>query len=368
MQGVFFDVKLRLIGGQQVFIIDQLFGTFSHDIAIDLGTANTLVLVRGKGIVIREPTVISQHKKTKQVYAIGSEAKRMIGKTPALIVAARPLKDGVINDLEAAEEILKHFIHKVHRGWQGNVPKIPRPRVVIGIPSGVTEVERRAVQEAVLNAGARSVFLIEEPMAAAIGAELPIEEPAGNVIVDIGGGTTEIAIISLGGIVINRSIRIAGDEMDQDIASYARARYNLLIGERTAEEIKIEAGSAFPTKEEVKVPLRGRDLTTGLPATVMLSSGELREALSNTTRTIVETIKDTIEDTPPELVADIFERGIHLTGGGSLLTGLPELVSKEARIPTFITPDPLTTVVRGAGRVIEDVDLLEKVKVTSGVT
>lgn len=350
-----------------MFIVDTIFGSFSHDIAIDLGTANTLVLVRGKGIMIREPTVIAQHKKTKQVYAIGSEAKKMIGRTPAMIMASRPLKDGVINDLEAAEEILKHFIHKVHGNHQPGLPRIPRPRVVIGIPSGVTEVERRAVQEAILNAGARSVFLIEEPMAAAIGADLPIQEPAGNIIVDIGAGTTEIAVISLGGIVINKSIRIAGDEMDMDIINYARARYNLLVGERTAENVKIEAGSAYPTGSETRIALRGRDLATGLPATIMISSGELREALSNTTRTIVETIKDTIEDTPPELVADIYERGLYLTGGASLLSGLTELVAKETKIPTTLTPDPLTTVVKGAGKVLEDVSLLEKVKITSGV-
>ncbi len=351
-----------------MFIVDQFLGTFSHDMALDLGTANTLVLVRGKGIMIREPTVIAQHKKTKQVLAIGEEAKKMIGKTPASIVVQRPLKGGVINDLEAAEAILKHFIHKVHGSRESAIPKIPRPRIVIGIPSDVTEVERRAVQEAALGAGAREVFLIEEPMAAAIGAKLPIEEASGTMIVDIGGGTTEMAIISLGGIVVNRSIRIAGDEMDQDIIGYARARYNLLVGEKTAEQIKVEAGSAFPVGDEARVPLRGRDLATGLPTTIMMSSGELREALSNTMRTIIEVIKDTIEETPPELISDIIERGIHLTGGGSLLTGLPDLVSKETKIPAVLTPDPLTTVVRGAGKVLEEPDLLEKVIVISGVT
>ena len=350
-----------------MFIVDRLLGSFSHDIAIDLGTANTLVLVRGKGIMIREPTVIAKHKKTNQIYAIGSEAKRMVGKTPPNIIAERPLRDGVINDIESAEAILKHFIHKVHGNHQTIIPKIPRPRIVIGIPSDVTEVERRAVQEVAVGAGAREVFLIEEPMAAAIGAGLPIEEPTGNIIVDIGGGTTEIAVISLGGMVVSHSIRIAGDEMDQDIINYARSRYNLLVGEKTAEAIKIEAGSAFPIEKETRVPLRGRDLATGLPTTIMISTGEIREALGNTTRAIVDAIINTIEDTPPELVSDIFERGVHLTGGGALLSGLPELVAKEAKTPTVLTPEPLTTVVRGAGAVLDDADLLKRVKIASGV-
>ena len=327
-----------------MFLVDQFLGSFSHDIAIDLGTANTLVLVRGKGIMIREPTVIAKHKKTKQIYAIGSEAKRMVGKTPANIVTERPLRGGVINDIESAEAILKHFIHSVHGVRQAGVPKIPRPRVVIGIPSDVTEVERRAVQEAAMGAGAREVFLIEEPMAAAIGANLPIEEPTGNMIVDIGGGTTEIAVISLGGMVVNRSIRIAGDEMDQDIISYARARYNLLVGEKTAEEIKIEAGSAFPSETETRVPIRGRDLATGLPTTIMISTGEIREALSNTTRAIVDAIINTIEDTPPELVSDIYDKGLYITGGGALLSGLTELIAKEAKTPTILTSEPLTII------------------------
>lgn len=350
-----------------MFLVDQFLGSFSHDIAIDLGTANTLVLVRGRGILIREPTVIAQHKKTKQIYAIGSEAKKMVGKTPAAIVAMRPLKGGVINDIESAEALLKHFIHKVHGSHQSGIPRIPRPRIVIGIPSDVTEVERRAVQEAAMGAGAREVLLIEEPIAAAIGAKLPIEEPTGNIIVDIGGGTTEIAVISLGGVVVSKSIRIAGDEMDQDIINYARARYNLLVGEKTAEAIKIEAGSAFPKEPETRVPLRGRDLATGLPTTIMMSTGEIREALSNTTRAIIDAIISTLEDTPPELVTDIYDRGLYLTGGGSLLSGMPELVAKEAKTPTILTPEPLTTVVRGAGEVLEDVGLLERVKIASGV-
>lgn len=351
-----------------MFIVDQFLGAFSHDIAIDLGTANTLVLVRGKGIMIREPTVISQHKKTKQVLAVGEEAKRMLGKTPASIVAERPLKNGVINDLEAAEALLKHFIRKVHKDKDPRFPRIPRPKVVIAIPSDVTEVERRAVQEVAFNAGAREVFLIEEPMAAAIGAKLPIEEPAGNMIVDIGGGTTEIGVISLSGLVVGRSVRVAGDEMDMDIVNYVRSRYNLLVGEKTAEGLKIESGSAFPSENESRVQIRGRDLASGLPMTIMISSGEIREALSNTMQTIIGAIKDTIEETPPELMDDIYEKGIYLTGGGSLLAGLPQLVAKETRVPATLTDDPMTTVVHGAGKVLDDVKLLEKVKITAKIT
>lgn len=348
-----------------MFIIDQILGAFSHDIAIDLGTANTLVLVRGKGILIREPTVIAQHKKTKQILAIGSEAKRMIGKTPVSINAIRPLKDGVISDFEATEAILRYFIHKVHES-PSSLPKIPRPRVVIGIPSGVTEVERRAVQNAALKAGAREAHLIEEPMAGAIGLGMPIEEPNGNMIVDIGGGTTEIAVISLGGVVVAKSLRIAGDELDQEIVSYARSRYNLLLGERTAEELKIQIGSAYPTDHDEKMPMRGRDLATGLPATVIVTSNEIREALSPTVSQIIEGIKDTIEETPPELVADILDQGIYVTGGGSILRGMGDLISKETKMPVKLAEDPLTTVVRGAGKLLDELELLNKVKIGGG--
>ncbi len=345
-----------------MFIIDQILGTFSHDIGIDLGTANTLVLVRGKGILIREPTVIAQHKKTKQIIAIGAEAKRMLGKTPTTISAIRPLKDGVISDFEATEAILKYFIQKVHEG-PSTLPKIPRPKVVIGIPSGVTEVERRAVQNAALKAGAREAHLIEESMAAAIGASLPIHEPNGNMIVDIGGGTTEIAVISLGGMVVKKSLRIAGDELDQEIISYARGRYNLLLGERTAEDVKLQIGSAYPVGEDEKMPMRGRDLATGLPSTVIVTSSEIREALSPTVSQIIEGIKDSVEETPPELVGDILDQGITVTGGGSLLRGIAQLITKETKMPVRLSDDPLTTVVRGVGKLLDDEPLLKKVRI-----
>ena len=280
--------------GGNVILIDQILGLFSHDIGIDLGTANTLVYVRGKGILLREPTIVTQHKKTKKIIAVGGEAKKMLGKTPLNIVTSRPLRDGVISDLDAAEALIKHFIKKVHE-TPSRFPKLPRPRVVIGIPSGVTEVERRAVRDAAMKAGAREVFLVEEPMAAAIGAELPIADAKGSMIVDIGGGTTEIALISLGGVVISKSLRIAGDEMDQDIINYARSRYNLLLGEKTAEEIKIHGGSVYPTKNEVKLVLKGRDLATGLPSVVTVSSGEIREAIGETVNIIIAGIKELIK-------------------------------------------------------------------------
>jgi len=353
-------------GRQLVYLLDQILGRLSHDISIDLGTANTLVLVKGKGIMVREPTVIAQHRKTKQILAAGTEAKRMLGKTPMNIVAIRPLKNGVISDLEAAESLLKHFIRKVHVG-NSALPKLPRPRVIIGIPSGVTEVERRAVQDAAFKAGSREVFLIDEAMAAAIGAKLPIDEPKGSMIVDIGGGTSEIAVISLGGVVLSRSIRVAGDEMDQDIINYARSRYNLLLGERTAEEIKINAGSVAPGKTEGKIPMRGRDLETGLPATILIQTGEVREAISGTVFTIIEGIKDTLEETPPELIGDIMESGVTLTGGGAMLPGFAVTLEKEVKMPVNLVEDPLTTVVRGAGRVLESKELLKKARASGSL-
>lgn len=349
-----------------MIFLDNILGLFSHDIGIDLGTANTLVFVRGKGILIREPTIVTQHKKTKKVLAIGSEAKKMLGKTPINIVSTRPLRDGVINDLDAAEALIKHFIAKVHE-TPSRFPKIPRPKVIIGIPSGVTEVERRAVRDASMKAGAREVFLIEEPMAAAIGAGLPIHDPKGSMIVDIGGGTTEIAIISLGGIVVSRSIRVAGDEMDQDIINYARSRYNLLLGERSAEEAKIAGASAYPTKSEIKLTLRGRDLATGLPSVIYISSGEIREAIGGTLNQIIESIKEIIEETPPELVGDLLQDGIVITGGGSLLPGLKELIEKETKVPVTIDDDPLTTVVKGTGKLLDDPELLQEIVITSGL-
>lgn len=351
-------------------MLNRFWRLFSHDIGIDLGTVNTLVAVKNKGIVIREPSVVAIHKKTRQVLAIGTEAKRMIGRTPAVIEAVRPLRDGVISDFDTTEAMLRHFIQKVHTNPSSSVlrlPLIPRPRVVIGIPSGVTEVERRAVQDAALSAGAREAFLIEEPMAAAIGANLKIEDPEGNIIVDIGGGTTEIAVISLGGMVLNRSLRVAGDELDQDIINYMRTRYGVLIGERTAEDIKIELGSAIPLKTEKESIVRGREIATGLPKSIKVSSSEIREALSGTIMQIISTVHEVLEETPPELLADILERGIVITGGGSLIRGLDKRLSDETKMPVLIAEDPLTTVVRGCAKLLDDLDLLAKVKVTGGL-
>lgn len=350
-------------------MFDKFWQLVSHDIGIDLGTVNTLVLVRGKGIIIREPSVVAIHKKSKHVLAIGSEAKRMLGRTPQSIEAVRPLRDGVISDFDTTEAMLRHFIQKLHQNPGGSLklPKIPRPRVVIGIPSGVTEVERRAVQDAALVAGARQAYLIEEPMADAIGAGLSIEEPEGNMIVDIGGGTTEIAVISLGGMVVNRSLRIAGDELDQDIINYMKMRYGLLIGEKTAENIKLEIGSAVPLKDEKETVVRGRDLSTGLPRSFKVSSKEIREALMGTINQIIGTIGEVLEETPPELTSDILERGIVITGGGALIRGLDKKIAEETKMPVWVADDPLTTVVRGCGRVLEDLDLLAKVKVTGGL-
>jgi rod shape-determining protein MreB len=343
-------------------VFNQLLGNFSHDIGIDLGTANTLVYVRGQGIVINEPSVVAINTKTNQILAIGDEAKRMVGKTPASIVATRPLVDGVVSDFEVTEQMLRYFIDKVHKQ---RFRLLARPRVVIGIPSGVTEVEKRAVEDAASNAGARQTLLIEEPMAAAIGSRLPVQDAAGSMIVDIGGGTTEVAVISLGGIVAARSIRIAGDELSDDIVKFARDEFNLSIGERTAEEIKIAIGSAFPVAGAKSVPMRGRHLVTGLPKEVEVTSEEIRKALIRSVREIVEAIKITIEETPPELVADIMSRGIILAGGGALLGGLGAMVHRETNMPVHIADDPLTSVVRGTGLVLEDLDSLKEMLVPS---
>ncbi|NDJ34665.1 MAG: rod shape-determining protein [Chloroflexi bacterium] len=340
--------------------LNWLLGLFSLDIGIDLGTANTLVNVRGKGIVINEPSWVAIEKRTRRALAIGAEAKKLSGRTPANVIAIRPLRDGVISEFEYTQEMLNHFIEKAHE--QSLVP-MPRPRVVVGIPSGVTEVEKRAVYDAAMSAGAREAFLIEEPMAAAIGAGLPITESRGSMIVDIGGGTTEVAIFSMGGIVLSRSIRIAGDEMDEDIIGYMRAKYNLLIGERMAEKAKIEIGSAFPLPEETTLTMRGRSLITGLPEAVDISSIELREALSTSVQIIVDTIKDALEDTPPELIADLMETGICLAGGGAMLRGLAQRVSEEVNMRVWVAEDPLTCVARGAGRILEDYDNLRKLLV-----
>ncbi len=347
-------------------MLNRFFGLFSHDVGIDLGTANTMVLVRGKGIVIREPSVVARHKKTKAVLAIGTEAKKMVGKTPSTIEALRPLRQGVIADFDAAEAMLKHYIKMVHEGpsmW----PKIPRPRVVVGIPSGVTEVERRAVQEAALSAGAREAYLIEEPMAAAIGAGIPIEQPEGHLIVDIGGGTTEIAVISLGGVVVDKSIRVAGDEMDLAVITFMRTKYNVLIGETSAEEVKLAVGSAFSLQTEMKTVVRGRDLETGLPRSLKITSVEIREALAPTVRQIVASISDAIEATPPELVADVLEHGLTMAGGGANLRGIDKLIAEETKMPVWVTEDPMTAVVRGCGMVLDNPGLLRKVRVVGGL-
>lgn len=361
-------------------MLDYLFGLLSYDVGIDLGTANTLVHVKGKGIVIREPSVVARHRKTKQILAIGEEAKRMLGRAPGTIEVIRPLKDGVIADFDATEIMLRTYIRRVHESGRV-VPRLPRPRVVVGIPSGVTEVERRAVQEAALSAGARQAFLIEEPMAAAIGAGLPIADPGGIMVVDIGGGTSEIAVISLGGIVVNKSIRIAGDEMDEAIIHFVRLKYNVLVGERTAEEMKITLGNAHPAafkhqgddkdlpagRQDKVMVVRGRDLESGLPRTLKITASEVREALMPTLREITSAVAELLEETPPELVSDILERGIIMAGGGSQIAGIDRLMGEETRMPVYIAEDPMTTVVRGCGRVLDDIDLLQRVRVVGGL-
>jgi rod shape-determining protein MreB len=325
----------------------RLHAHIGRDIGIDLGTANTLVHVGGKGVVIREPSVVAINRDTNEVLAVGEEAKRMLGKTPANIVATRPLKDGVIADFEQTEAMLRHFIQKVGRKF------IMRQTVVVGIPSGVTEVEKRAVIEASRNAGAHQAYVIEEPMAAAFGAGLPVDEPAGSMIVDIGGGTTEVAVISLGGIVHSRSIRVAGDELDDAIAAYVRRAYNLFIGDRTAENTKIEIGSASPLEQEMRITIKGRDLVTGLPRSAVISSEEVRLAIQEPLNAIVEAVKLTLEATPPELAADAMDRGIVLAGGGALLRGMDQLIHQETLMPVHIAKDPLSCVVIGTGIVVE---------------
>jgi len=360
-------------------MLDKLLSLISEDIAIDLGTANSLVYVRGKGIVIAEPSVVAVNQKTGQILAIGEEAKKMVGRTPAHIVATRPLVSGVISDFDVTEQMLRYFIEKVHKR---KFIISPRPRVIVGIPCGVTEVEKKAVQDAAKNAGARAVYLIEQPMAAAIGAKLPVQDAGGNFIVDIGGGTTEVAVISLGGIVIAKSLRIAGDRLNEDIIQFAQNEYKLLIGERTAEEIKIGIGSAHPItpvrnnkkrkkreensnliEQKNNLPLRGRNLVTGLPEEILVSEDDIRRALGKSLKQIIGAIKTTVEEMPPELLADIMARGIYLAGGGSLLRELDILIQKETKIPTKIVDDPLTAVVRGAGIVLENLDELHEVLV-----
>jgi rod shape-determining protein MreB len=341
-------------------MFDNFYKKFSKDIGIDLGTANTLVYVKGKGIVINEPSVVAVNQRTKQILAIGSEARNMVGRTPPHIVATRPLIDGVISDFEITEAMLRYFIDKVHAQ---TYQFLRRPRVVIGIPSGVTEVERRAVQDAAINAGAAKAYLIEEPMAAAIGARLNVQDASGSMIVDIGGGTTEIAVISLGGIVISKSLRIAGDEMDENIIQYARDNFNLLLGERTAEEVKIKVGSAYPQGQPLYAQMRGRDLVSGLPKEITISDAQAREALMRSLKTIVNSIKSVIEEVPPELISDIMRQGIVLAGGGALLRGLDRLVHETTSMPVTVAEDPLTCVVRGTGVVVEDLETLKDVLV-----
>lgn len=374
---------------------------FSHDVGIDLGTANTLVWVRGKGVVVREPSVVARHKKTKQVIAIGAEAKKMLGKTPATIETVRPLRGGVIADFDATEAMIRYYIQEVHQTVSSFSKTFIHPKVVIGIPSAVTEVQRRAVWEAALTAGAREAYLIEEPMAAAIGAGVSVFQPTGIMVVDIGGGTTEIAVISLGGIVVSKSLKFAGDNMDEAILHYIRLRHGLLLGEKTAEELKIKIGSAYESKSEKRkvkqtrhsgldpesrknkdeilnqvqdddtndkmAIVRGRDIETGLPKSLRVSEIEVREALAPVLAEIIEAIAEIAEEAPPELTSDILEHGILLAGGGALLPGLDRLIVERTHIPVIVAEDPLTTVVRGCGKVLEDQELLNRVKVTGGL-
>lgn len=332
-----------------------ILGLFSNDIGIDLGTANTLVYVKGQGIVLMEPSVVAVQTGTNNVLAVGEEAKRMLGRTPGSIMAIRPLKDGVIADFDITESMLRYFIRKVH-----NRRALVAPRVVIAVPSGITEVEKRAVKDSAEQAGARLVYLIEEPMAAAIGVGLPVQEPAANMIIDVGGGTTEVAIISLAGIVVTRSVRVGGDEMDEAIIQYLKRNYNLMVGERTAEEIKISIGSAYPLKEEMALEVKGRDLIAGLPKTLRITSEEVREALSESISTIVEAVRITLERCPPELSADLVDRGIIMTGGGALLRGFPRLVSEETGLPVHLADEPLKTVALGTGKVLDELYFLQK--------
>ncbi|OGN08909.1 MAG: rod shape-determining protein [Candidatus Yanofskybacteria bacterium RIFCSPHIGHO2_02_FULL_41_11] len=343
-------------------MLNKFLGLWSKDIGIDLGTANTLVYVRGKGITINEPSIVAINQKTGKILAIGSEAKKMAGRTPGYITVSRPLISGVVSDFEVTEQMLKYFIDKVH---QESFTLLPRPRVVIGIPSGVTEVEKRAVEDATYNAGAREVYLIEEPMAAAIGARLPVQEAVANVIVDIGGGTTEVAVISMGGVIASRSLRIAGDKLNEDIIRYLREEKNLLIGESSAENLKIILGSAYSLQEEVEGRVRGRDLVSGLPKEIILTSEEVRAALQKSTRSIVMAVKNTIEETPPELTADLINRHIFLAGGGALLKGLDKAIAYETKLFVKVVDDPLTAVARGCGFVLENVDQLRSILVSS---
>ncbi|MDD5085004.1 MAG: rod shape-determining protein [Candidatus Omnitrophica bacterium] len=343
--------------------LDYLFGVLSSDIGIDLGTANTLVYVRGQGVVLCEPSVVAIERSTNRVLAVGEEAKRMLGRTPGNIVAIRPMKDGVIADFDITESMLRYFIRKVHRK-----KTLISPRVVIAVPSGITEVEKRAVKDSAERAGARSpVYLVEEPIAAAIGVGLPIQEPAGNMIIDVGGGTTEMAVISLAGIVFSKSIRIGGDEFDEAITNHLKKAYNLMIGERTAEDIKIKIGSAYPLEQEMTLEVKGRDILAGLPKMITVTSEEIREALSEPISVILEAVRITLERTPPELSADLIDRGIVLAGGGALLRNLDKLISGETGLPVHVADDPLTAVALGTGKYLSDFRLLKRLTVNANL-
>jgi rod shape-determining protein MreB len=353
-----FIIKIRGKGDTGVKFMNNFVGWFSNDLAIDLGTANTLVYVRGRGIVINEPSVVAIEKKTGKVLAVGIEAKKMLGRTPGNIVAIRPMKDGVIADFEIAEKMLRHFIVKAH-----NRSTFVRPRIVICVPSRITQVEKRAVRDSAELAGAREVHLIEEPIAAAIGAGLPIAEPSGNMVVDIGGGTTDVAVISLAGVVYSESVKVAGDRMDDAIINYIKRKYNLLIGDHMAEQIKLEIGSACPLPERRTITIKGRDLISGIPKTLVMDDAEMRDAMAEPIAAIVNAIRVALENTPPELAGDIIDRGIVLTGGGSLLRGMDVRLREETNLPIITVDNPLTTVVMGTGKVLDEIDLLKKVSI-----
>lgn len=362
------EIRLRKYGSKlpNFFThINKIWSVMTYDIAIDLGTSNTMVWVSGRGILVKEPSVVARHKKTKEILAIGSDARKMMGRTPANVEVIRPLRDGVIADFDAAEAMLKHYIKKVHETDSG-FPKIPKPRICIGIPSGVTEVERRAVSDAVISAGAREVNLIEEPMAAAIGAGLKVEKAGGNFIVDIGGGTAEIAVISLGGVVVGRSIRVAGDEMNEAIMNFVKLKYSLLLGDITSEDVKIILGSFVSAKEKYHV-VRGRDLETGLPKSIKLSASEVREALVPVVQEIIANIVSILEETPPELVSDIIQNGITMAGGGSLIPGIDKLISENTKMPVMVADDPITCVVKGCANLLGSPKLLSKIRITKGL-
>ncbi len=339
-------------------VLNFLGGLFSNDLAVDLGTANTLVYAKGRGIVLREPSVVAVHAGSGQILAVGMEAKQMLGRTPGNIQAIRPMKDGVIANFEITEAMIRHFIQKVH-----NRKTLVRPRIIIAVPTGITQVEKRAVRDSAESAGAREVYLIEEPMAAAIGVGLPVQEPSGNMIVDIGGGTTEVAVISMSGIVYSKSVRVAGDEMNEAIVNYVKKKYNLLIGERTAEEIKIKIGAVHPTGNNETIEGKGRDLIAGIPKTLLILEEEVREALSETINMIIDAVKVALERTPPELAADIVDKGIVLAGGGSMIKGLDILLREETGLPITLAEDPLSAVVIGTGKVLDEIEFLKKVSI-----